>query len=276
MTAEANVNTVVALPTGPPILMYHRICRDGDWRPSEFVVTATVFREQLRYLARAGYTTPRLSEVLAWNGRPPAGKNPVVLTFDDGYLDNLEVALPILEEFGFTASVFPVLDLEQRFPWWEGDPALRAPLLSAADMRAMESAGIEFGSHTMNHARLTRLDDDALADELVRSRETLASIVARPLPVLAYPYGEVDARVKLAVRQSGYTAALAVHTGPLELHADPLEIRRVGVTNVASDAYMKVTMSGAARLYRWLKWRAKEHLHVTSAAPPPRRSSSAS
>jgi peptidoglycan/xylan/chitin deacetylase (PgdA/CDA1 family) len=252
--------------TDPPILLYHRICRDGEWQSSDFTVRAGVFREQMRYLARGNYYTPRLSEVLSWNGRAPqTSKTPVVLTFDDGYADNFENAFPILQELGFTAAVFPVLDLGRRVTWWGGKATLRAPLLTPGIMRSMEAAGIEFGSHSLNHPSLTLLNDSDLTEELTRSREVLGSIFERPLPVLAYPYGAVDQRVKRAVQRAGYSAALAVNSGPLGIQADLFEIRRILITNCSNEAYMKFKLSGAAKLYRWMKWKVRTRLHVKSA-----------
>ena len=248
----------------PPILLYHRICRDDEWRPCDFLVTATVFREQMKYLAHGNYYTPRLSDMLAGQALrpqiPQTRKTPVILTFDDGYADNFENALPILQEFGFTAAVFPVLDLGRRFTWWNDAPALRAPLLTPQDIRSMEAAGIEFGSHSVSHASLTHMSDSELADDLTRSREVLGSIVERPLPVLAYPFGEVDQRVKRAVQRTGYSAALAVNSGPLGIHADLFEIRRLPVANFANDAYMKLKLWGVDKFYRWLKWKVREGL----------------
>jgi len=245
----------------PIVLMYHRICADHAWRESEFVVMTSVFRAQMRFLASGNYYTPTMSEVLGWNGRVPrTGRTPVVITFDDGYAETYENALPVLRELGFCAAVFPVLDLSQRFNSWDSIPALRAPLLTPEDMREMEAAGIEFGSHTVTHPHLTRSTDAELADELSRSREILGSIVARPLPVLAYPYGDVDQRVKAAVREAGYSAALAVASGPLELQADPFEIRRQCVENSASEAYMRLVLSGARKVFAWSKWKVRARL----------------
>jgi peptidoglycan/xylan/chitin deacetylase (PgdA/CDA1 family) len=240
----------------PVVLLYHRVCADEAWRSSQFLVTATVFREQMRCLAENGYYTPRLSEVLAWVREPTcASRRPILLTFDDGYADTFENALPILQEFGFTATVFPVLATAGSFSWWESDPALRAPLLTRIQMRSMEDAGIEFGSHTLTHPRLTLTRDDELSEELARSREVLASIVSRPLPVLAYPYGDVDERVKRATRDAGYAAAFSVGSGPLDLRADPFEIRRLSVSNATND----LEFCGARKLFGWSKWK------VTSA-----------
>jgi peptidoglycan/xylan/chitin deacetylase (PgdA/CDA1 family) len=246
----------------PPILLYHRVCPDDEWCPNEFTVAARVFREQIGYLARNDYYTPRSSEVLGWNGHPPprTARTPVLLTFDDGYADTFHTALPVLEEFGFTAIVFPVLDLHRRSTWWGDMAAISAPLLTPRDMRSMECAGIEFGSHSVNHPWLTRLPEAELLDELTRSREVLASIVEHPLPLLAYPYGDVNPRVKRAVERAGYTAALAVNSGPLSIDDDRFEIRRLPVANRSGNAYMKFKLSGADKLYRWFKWKMRQRL----------------
>jgi len=267
VNGEGRVNTMVS----PVVLMYHRVCRDEAWRPSAFVVTLTAFRRQMSWLARHGYYTPRVSDVLSDGGRAPCvvGR-PVVLTFDDGYADVLENAVPVLRAFGFTAAVFPVLDLERRFNHWDDAPELKGPLLALDQLRDLEKAGLELGSHTVTHARLTRAGDDALAWELARSREVLAAIAARPLPVLAYPYGDVDGRVKEAARAAGYEAALAVNSGPLDWRADAFEIRRQRVGNVSSDAYLRLILSGAEKLYAWSKWKVRRGIaSMTRHGSPP-------
>lgn len=253
----------------PVVILYHRVCADADDPGNEFVVPRSVFREQMRALSRGPYLTPRLSEVLSGAAAPrPSERTPVVVTFDDGFADTLEHALPVLQEFGIPAAVFPVLDLRRRYSAWDSAPALRAPLLEFEDMRAMEDAGVEFGSHTVAHARLTLTPPGALEDELVRSREILGSIVARPLPVLAYPYGDVDDRVKAAARGAGYAAGLAVASGPLDLAADPFEIRRQCVAPSSSEAYLRLLFSGALKLYAWSKWKVRTGIESVSPWRP--------
>jgi peptidoglycan/xylan/chitin deacetylase (PgdA/CDA1 family) len=256
--------------------MYHRVCADAEWRPSEFVVTASTFRAQMTYLVEHGYWTPRLSDVLRAGGLAPRGRRaPVLLTFDDGYRDNLEHAVPVLRELGLTAAIFPVLDLGRRRNFWDDAPALQAPLLDERELRAVEEAGWEVGSHTLGHPWLTRASPSRLADELAGSRRVLASIVARPLPVLAYPYGDVDARVKEAVRAAGYSAALAVNSGPLEIAADPLEIRRQRVGNGAGEAYLRLVLSGTEKLYAWSKWKVRARLASVRRPAAERRAAGA-
>jgi len=246
----------------PIVLMYHRVCADREAPASEFVVRASTFRAQLAWLVENGFWTPRLSEVLAsWGRAPRRPGRPVLLTFDDGYADNLAHAVPALRELGLAAAMFPVLDLGLRANAWDEAPALRgAPLLGPRELRAVEEAGVELGSHGLRHRRLTGCGDAELRAELVRSREVLAGIAARPLAVLAYPYGDVDARVKRAAREAGYEAALAVNSGPMELREDRWEIRRQRVIDRAGDAYLTVLLSGTEKLYQWSKWRVRTAL----------------
>ena len=163
----------------------------------------------------------------------------------------------------FNATRIPVLDLDRRTSWWDDLPGLRAALMSPRQIRAMEHAGMEFGSHSLSHRSLPQLTDSELAEELTRSREVLGSIVERPLAVLAYPYGDANERVKRAVQRAGYSAALAVNSGPLAIETDRYEIRRVRVTNRASEAYMKFKLSGAEQRYRWLKWKVRQALRFS-------------
>lgn len=260
----------VAVPAvSPVVLMYHRVVADGAWQPSPFVVRASTFRRQMSWLVEHGFWTPRLSDVLAAGGRAPCRRGrPVVLTFDDGYADNAVNAVPILRALGFTAAFFPVLDLRRRFNWWDEAPELRAPLLSRAGLAELEDQGMELGSHTLTHPRLTRLAAPELADELRRSREVLATIAARPLPVLAYPYGDVDARVKRAARDAGYEAALAVYSGPLDMQADRFEIRRQRVGDGAGEGYLRLLLSGAEKLYAWSKWKVSARFAAVRSAGP--------
>jgi peptidoglycan/xylan/chitin deacetylase (PgdA/CDA1 family) len=238
----------------PVVLLYHRICADQDWRASEFVVPLSIFRAQMEFLARGPHRVCRLSEILAGRG-PSAPVTPVVITFDDGYADFRTHAAPVLGALGLAAAVFPVLGPTPGSASWGAPPALHAPLLRLGDLRALEEDGFEFGSHTLTHPPLTSCREPELDRELRGSREALAAAVARPLDAVAYPFGAVDGRVKRAARRAGYTAGLAVGTGPLALHADPLEIRRQSMTSSASEAYLRMKLSGADKVLSWAKWR---------------------
>lgn len=233
-----------------PILMYHRVCEDGDAPSSPFVVTASVFARQLRWLADRGYRAVSASEIVRRSEARDAERT-VALTFDDGYLDNYTVAFPLLREHGFTATIFPVADFSRRTNFWDRSGATAgAPLLERAHIREMAREGISFGSHGDSHLPLVQVDDARVIAELVRSKRALEDLLDDTVDTLAYPYGAVDGRTKSLARRAGYRMAFAVNSGPFRAEEDRLEIRRVLVGNSASELYMQAKVAGAERALR--------------------------
>jgi peptidoglycan/xylan/chitin deacetylase (PgdA/CDA1 family) len=151
-----------------------------------------------------------------------------MLTFDDGYLCTYQNAFPVMQDLGFTAVIFLVTDFSRRANWRDfKDRAMRAPLLEPRHIYAMKETGIEFGSHSVNHSSLPCLADHHLVDELARSKQILESITNESVSMLAYPYGDVNDRVKNAVRTAGYSCAFAVNSGPLNFYADAIRYQLI-------------------------------------------------
>lgn len=241
-----------------PVLMYHRVCKDENGRDSRYVVDAKIFREQLRYFAEQGYTTPKLVDVLSGTNGDTRQK-PLLITFDDGYLDTFENALPVLRDFGFTAVVFVVADFSRRTNWWDAPKHItEARLMEPQHMIEMQNHGIEFGSHGLTHRSLPLLSNDELECELSSSKKIVEQILGQPVPYFAYPYGEVDERVKVATISSGYTCAFASNSGPLRFHADVFEIRRVLIANHSNAPYLYLKLSGLEKALKWGEWVGKK------------------
>jgi len=244
---------------GVPVLMYHRICRDEVPADLEFLVSESVFALQMEYLAAHAYSTVPLRDADLFS-RDSRGlrKKSVVLTFDDGYRDNLEIAVPILRRFGFTAAVFLVGAFQSGSNWWDTMKGLKGEsLLRPADLRVMEQEGVEFGSHTMNHVSLPGLSDDEMVQELRESKALLERFLHHPVFSVAYPYGDVNPRVKTCAREAGYSMGFATNSGPLRTSSDPFEIRRVPMENRADASYMIWKLSGLDKAFRWTKWSMK-------------------
>jgi peptidoglycan/xylan/chitin deacetylase (PgdA/CDA1 family) len=188
------------------ILCYHAV--DPAW-PADLSVTPEALDAQLGELARRGYRGMRFGEALGQrqDGRVAA------ITFDDSYRSVLELARPILERHGYPGTVFVPSDWagEQRpMRWpgieqWLGTPHEQAMLaLGWDELAELADAGWEIASHTCSHPHLSELDDAALAHELTASKQQIEQRLARPCESLAYPYGDVDARVVAATRAAGY------------------------------------------------------------------------
>ena len=217
---------------GIPVVMYHRIVdappegsRHGIW------VTRESFAAQLASLARRGYATITFRDVAAFlDGAGSLPRRPIILTFDDGYADNCANALPLLRRHGMTGVVFLVADPRVTTNAWDaaaGEP--QVPLLGGDQVHEMQAYGIEFGSHTMSHARLTDLPPARMAEELEGSRRALEERLGRPVLSLCYPYGAVNEAVKEATHAAGYDFGVASDSGPLRFGADLFEIRRAQV-----------------------------------------------
>ncbi|HET9258375.1 MAG TPA: polysaccharide deacetylase family protein [Pseudonocardiaceae bacterium] len=201
----------------PPVLMYHSV---EPYEQDPYLVTVSPgrFERQLRWLHRRGLRGTSMRELLAAR-RTGTGAGLVGLTFDDGYADFHEHALPALARYGFTATVFVIAGLLGGTNSW--DPAgPRKALMDADGVRDVARRGIEIGSHGMRHVSLTSCDE--LVAEVSESRATLTELTGEKITGFCYPYGHLDAAALEAVRASGYDYGCAIWRSPLtSTHALP-------------------------------------------------------
>lgn len=198
----------------PVVLCYHAV--SADW-PAPLAVTPGRFEQQLRLLVRRGYRGATFAQAAT---SPPAGKT-LAVTFDDGLRSVLDRARPILRGLGLPATVFVPTDLvgsDGPMSWpgverWLGGPHERELVpLGWDELRALRDEGWEIASHTRTHARLIKLGDAELREELEGSRARLEAELGEPCLTLAYPYGEANERVIEAAREAGYEAACGLPT----------------------------------------------------------------
>lgn len=206
----------------PWIAMYHSVA-DGTDDPYRVTVSPGRLEEQLGRLRRWGLRGVGVAELLAARA-VGADRNLVGLTFDDGYLDFAENAVPLLRAHGCSATVFVLPGRLGGENGW--DPlGPRRPLLDAAAVRRVADAGMEIASHGLSHTDLTRVDGTRLTAEVAESRARLAEVTGRPVHGFCYPYGAVDRRVADAVRRAGYRYACA--TAPDRLLSGLFALPRV-------------------------------------------------
>lgn len=240
-------------PSVPDVLVlcYHAI--SPAWSAA-LSARPEAFRTQVRALARRGYAGATFAQAVLY---PPARRT-VAFTFDDAFASVAELAAPILAEHGFPATVFAVTDFAAQgrsLEWdgiehWVGGPHDRELLsLDWEGLRALAGRGWEIGSHTCSHPRLTRLGDERLASELSTSRVTCEQAIGTCIS-LAYPYGDVDARVVAAARAAGYRAAAALPKRWPAAPLDPLEYPRAGIWQGEGLLRLAVKSSPMARRAR--------------------------
>ena len=188
----------------PPVLMYHSISPSTEPDPHRLRVHPERLRRHLRLLRGLGLRGVSLAELLQAHERGEA-RGLVGLTFDDGYTDFLDHAVPVLHDAGMTGTVYVVAGRLGGGNDWDTGPRLR--VMDARQVRSVAAAGLEVGSHTMSHPRLAGADPVSLAAEVGDSRKALQDVVQEEVAGFCYPYGSFDAAAADAVRDAGYDHA---------------------------------------------------------------------
>jgi peptidoglycan/xylan/chitin deacetylase (PgdA/CDA1 family)/GT2 family glycosyltransferase len=219
-----------SLTQGVTILLYHAIGEPGE-RGSRFVVAAREFAWQMAWLARKGYRVLDLDEYVRSRREhrlAPGGS--VVITFDDGYVDNASVAAPLLAERRFPATIFLVTGRMGGCNDWDRNGVLAGrEIMSWQAARAIEERGIRLAPHGRSHTLLEGIPSDDLDGEIRGAWETLSREATRPVPVFAFPFGRYDDGTTAAVRRAGLYGACTVHRGRNWLSTPLDALRRVDV-----------------------------------------------
>ena len=225
---------------GLRVLMYHAIGAPalGDTL-GLFSLSPERFRQHMALLA--GWQQGRIVDfdAAALSG---AGCR-VAITFDDGYLDNLEVAAPILGELGLPFTVFVTSEFVRLG---------KTGFLSPDALRALAALpGAQIGAHGANHVALTQCDQATLRNELTSSRHYLEDVLGREVRTLAYPYGAANRRVRDAALAAGYQLGACSLAGINSLERDPLLLARTEIVSFDSARVFAQKLHGDWDWYRW-------------------------
>lgn len=207
-----------------PILMYHYVSPlppNADQFRIGLSITPETFRAHLDYLFREGYTTISLYQMhdALLTGMPLPPK-PVVLTFDDGYIDHYTNVFPALQEYGFTGTFFIITaraDMNDR------------QYVSWAQIREMADAGMSMEAHTKNHSSLQGRDYDFLVYEMLGSLESLYAFTGRQAHMLAYPVGQYDDETLRVAGSLPVWRAVTTERGSYQTTDNRLEVPRVRI-----------------------------------------------
>ncbi|MDS9988979.1 polysaccharide deacetylase [Xylella fastidiosa] len=198
-----------------PILMYHNIAKVTKQvrHLRGLYVTPTAFARQMWLLHRLGYCCLSMSAAMPYLRGERSGKV-MVVTLDDGYLDNLQAALPVLQAHGFSATCYLVSGSLARFNTWDAERLkVCKPLMSPAQVRQWHDAGMEVGAHTRSHPHLSGCTAAQLHEEIAGCRDDLEQCIGAPVTQFCYPYGDVTPPVIDAVCDAGYAAATTTRRG---------------------------------------------------------------
>ena len=244
------------------ILMYHSVSEDKETgiHPYYRINTSpSRFRDQMRYLRKKGWQVIPLSEAIALprgakgdGTQSSDGKGRfVVLTFDDGYQDFLTGALPVLQDFGYPATIF----LATGFIGKKTRAEFKGrPCLMWEEVRALDRYGVEIGSHTVTHRKLWELQWPEVEGELKGSKQMIEDETGKPVYHFSFPFAyPADKRWVSIFREKlagcGYLSCATTKVGRHHLAQDALSLKRLPINDLDDLQFFEAKLSGG---YDWV------------------------
>ncbi len=241
------------------ILCYHQL--GPEIRNEELDVSARRFARQLRLLRLLRFRPLTVQELIDFHERADTSlpRRVFVITSDDAYVDAIET---LLRHPQARAQLFVPTAMISK----ASERAVHAPLADWPRLQEAAEQGLVLGPHSRTHQRLPTLDDQALAKELAGSLADLRARVTSCVPILAYPFGEYDERVRLAAAAAGYRLAYTTGPGRNGAGTDPFCLRRITVQQRnGSLAFLWKVATGEPLPNRWE--RRSRRRNVRSADP---------
>jgi peptidoglycan/xylan/chitin deacetylase (PgdA/CDA1 family) len=203
---------------GVPVLYYHSVRESAD---NEVTITPEKLRMQLKYIKDQGYITLTMSELKNYLlDNSPIPQKSIVITFDDGYMDNYYNAFPILKDLDMVATIFCITsNLDGSY------------YLSKDAITEMSNYGIDIQSHTVNHHKLDKMTYSEQLAELKTSKKTLEAITGKEVTSIAYPFGNFNDNSIKAAKDAGYTLGFTTRRGLSDRDDNSLKIDRIYINS---------------------------------------------
>lgn len=237
---------------GFPVLTYHSI-DDSD---SVISVPVATFDKHIRFLREKGYKSYSLIEAINYVKRgaelPPEG---IVITFDDGYENNYKEAFPILQEYGYTATIFLTTGHSGKTNnWGSQHPSIpELSMLSWEEIREMSRHGIEFGAHTQNHVNLEEVNIDIARKEILESKDDIQMRIDRPVELFSYPFGCFNKEIQNITR-TVFRGAISNNPGKINYRSDIYALERINATGkIFKSLPINILNLGSFNFYLKLK-----------------------
>ena len=206
------------------ILTYHNFSNNGS---DQWTITPSLFESDMKWLVEQGYKGVSLKDFY----EDIEQEKVFVLTFDDGYRDFFDVAMPILDKLNFKATIFIVSGLIGFISCWR-TADLQPPLLNWDEIRNIANAGYEIGSHGVYHSDLFRLSREKLDQEIIESRKLIEGKLGVPVVSFSYSWNRCNDEIVSIVREARYKYAV-IHgrKSRTDFKGDRFRLRRRGMNN---------------------------------------------
>lgn len=248
-------------PKWIPILMYHKIPKQELNSPHKIFVTENNFDNHLTYFSNWGLQTITLNDLADYShGKidlKKFPKNPLILTFDDGYKDNLENASPLLKKYNSKAQLFLLADKTVKHNQWDEKDLQQGDLIvSGAERQQWLTSQFEIGSHGLSHDRITQMTETDAITELVSSKKSLESEFKTPIKVYAYTYGDTNQACAELAESAGYDLAVNTDTGGIDTADDLYQIFRVNI--FPDETYLSLWKKTSSWYRKYYFWKRKK------------------
>ncbi len=243
------------------IFMYHRIVDNREKADRHrFCVHKEDFELQLKLLDWLDMTPITFQDYSLYRaGRLTLPKYPVIITFDDGYLDTYRHAVPLLNKYGMNATFFIVGNRELQSNVWDQNNGEEAvPIINDRQIRSLLGQGHEIGAHSMNHYNLVGIKPEKAWEEISFSKTVLQNVTSKEINTFAYPYGFHNKSVRNMVEKAGYDYGCGVQSDPFSFESKPYNIKRIEIHNRVNSIGFLQRLSGHFDYYDWLKWKSKK------------------
>ena len=235
-----------------PILMYHYI-NEQEPRMSRLGVSPASFERQMRFLRERNYNViplEKAADLLKYKKKIPP--KTVVITFDDGYLDNYTNAYPILKKYHIPATIFIIA---HRVNIKLGNDSY----LSWEQIKEMAGSGlITIGSHTVTHPNLSEtLSEDELRYEIFESKKILEEKLGKKVTLFSYPFGGINFKARQLAIAAGYKAAVATNMPPNCPNDDLYALKRLRISENSRNLF--IFWVETAGFYNYIKEHRDDH-----------------
>lgn len=245
-------------PQHIPILMYHKVPDTEFIAQHRIFITKYNFEKHLQFFKKKKFTTISFKELEEFrslkNDPRNFPKKPLIITFDDGYADNLFNAGPLLRQYGMKATIFLLADETVRSNFWDkdsGDP--EHLIMSIEEKRQLLEYPFEIGSHGFKHEKITSLSATQAYDELAHSKKILQERLGVSINTFAFTYGITAPWAARLAQKAGYTFAVNTDTGGLHIEENPHAIFRTTIFPEDGPAQLRKKTSKWYRQYFFIK-----------------------
>lgn len=227
-----------------PILLYHQITPDVHPDFFTYSITPKTFNIHMKILKLLRFNSINLDQLEEYRkGNTTLPRKPILITFDDGFQESVDYAVPILKTNNFTAVFFiPTKYIGEGSHWLVPELGIEFPIIDWKTIKLLDSCGFQIGSHTLTHPHLSKISSDDCYKELEESRKTLEAYLGHEISHLAYPYGDFDEGVKSIAAEAGYSSACSCIEGLMGSEHDSLVLPRVYIKghDTISDFIIKL------------------------------------